>query len=428
MHGVRLPVELLSWIKAAIMTMFDKYFSQFHWLIFSCLLMIGFSSCSKINIREENNDYISFGSPVILVETETRSVTQDALAEGDAFGVLGYCVPHQLGDMSIPDYTGGESVWGTKYRITPPSVFYKDKITVTDAGYCSYDNLRQWYGENRDLDGRPNPDIPATANQFRYTFFAYYPFDVQGGGFSVDSPTGSSDAGAPKFTFTMPQENNDIDHSRTPDAMFGVLFNRQKSQGSLTFTFSHLLTALGFEINNFSDRQLVVHSVKLSGNFFKEIVLDFSATGSLSGDDATMFPDVYYAGDYVLFDEANGSTLTLEPPAESEEKTSSGLLPKNTNGEGEYIMLISGKSPYFGQNVKVSIDYTFGGVYGSYSTGRPETFVPQPGVKYTAQLNFVGNAFVLQFVVDNNESWENGGSDDPNPDDESDYNDDVVFE
>lgn len=50
--------------------------------------------------------------------------------------------------------------------------------------------------------------------------------------------------------------------------------------------------------------------------------------------------------------------------------------------------------------------------------GSPMTFHPVPGTKYTAQLNFVGNAFVLQFVVDNNEMWEDGKSDDS----------DIIFE
>ena len=44
-------------------------------------------------------------------------------------------------------------------------------------------------------------------------------------------------------------------------------------------------------------------------------------------------------------------------------------------------------------------------------------------MKYTAQLNFVGETFVLQFVVDNGEQWEDGGADDGRED-----NDDIVFE
>ena len=398
-------------------------------ITFPCGLMCFYISCSKIGLQDETDEYISFGKPLISVDVETRSIAKDALEAGEVFGALGYCVPNQLGTQN-PDYSGGQSVWSTKYRVCPPSVFYKERITVSDdGGYCSYPNPKQWYREGRDLTGNSNSSIPAEADLFRYTFFAYYPYDNE---FSIDSPNSATSIGAPKITFTMPQEDNSLDHSKTPDAMFGVLYNRQKSQGSLTFSFSHLLTALGFEVNNFSNQELEIHSIKLSGSFFKKIVLDFSKDGTLSRNDNDMFPDEYYTGEYVLYDEYQngGQPLVLSPPSENVDKTTSGLLPKNGNGEGEHILLISGKEPYFGDGVNISVDYTFGGVRSEppFSSSRPETFIPQPGVKYTAQLNFVGDAFVLQFVVDNSESWQNGGSDDPNPDDDSEYNDKVVFE
>ena len=87
------------------------------------------------------------------------------------------------------------------------------------------------------------------------------------------------------------------------------------------------------------------------------------------------------------------------------------------------MLLISGEETSFGDDVKVNIYYTFNGIEGSQELSRNTTFRPQPGVKYTAQLNFVGNAFVLQFAVDNGEIWEDGEAADGNED-----NDDVIFE
>lgn len=49
---------------------------------------------------------------------------------------------------------------------------------------------------------------------------------------------------------------------------------------------------------------------------------------------------------------------------------------------------------------------------------RPTSFTPQPGTRYTAQLNFVGDEFVLLFAVDNNGEWWLGNEND----------DDVIFE
>ena len=66
---------------------------------------------------------------------------------------------------------------------------------------------------------------------------------------------------------------------------------------------------------------------------------------------------------------------------------------------------------YFG-NIEVVIEYTFGGERKTQRFTRPENFLPAGGTIYTAQLNFIGNAFVLNFIVDNNYQWEDGGDSD----------------
>lgn len=379
------------------------------------------------DIPTDHADYIQFGTPTVTLNTETRSTTKDALTEGDAFGVLGYCVPYQLGTNTL-DYDAGESFWLTKYKLCAPLVFYNEAVTVNADGTCSYTNLKKWYVEGHGLGGEEISEVSADAEEYRYTFFAYYPYESSDQAFTIQAPTDQITAGAPKFTFTMPQTSNDLttqlDHADTPDAMFGVLYNRQKAGGNVSFEFSHMLTALGFEVNNFSEQVLKIHSITLSGQFFKQIELDFSQTGTLT---APTFPNSYYTGTYTIFDETqNGNQpLTLAVPEEGNDRTTSGLLPKDANGQGEHILLISGKAPYFGPSaneanaVKVNITYTFGhAARNTMSYTRPETFIPKPGTKYTAQLNFVGDTFVLQFIVDNNEIWEDGASD----------NDDIIFE
>ena len=87
-------------------------------------------------------------------------------------------------------------------------------------------------------------------------------------------------------------------------------------------------------------------------------------------------------------------------------------------------MLISGTGTSFGDNIKVYLDYTFNGIrVPDKELSRPGTFTPQPGKKYTAQLNFVGDAFVINFVVDNSGEWGNGAAADDDTE-----NDDIVFE
>lgn len=219
----------------------------------------------------------------------------------------------------------------------------------------------------------------------------------------------------------MPQTGGSVsdplDHRQTPDAMLAVLYDRRKADGNLRFNFSHVLTGLGVEVNNFSEHDLQIHSVTLSGDFYKEVRID------LTGDVSTFsFPETYYAGTYTFFDGTPaGSYLELPAPKpeSGETVTSSGLI------GNEHLLLISGaENPgFFGEGVEIRLDYTFAGVRKQYETERPGTFTPRPGTRYTAQFNFVGDAFVLQFVVDNQEQWEDGEAGD---NDET--NDDVIFE
>ena len=93
------------------------------------------------------------------------------------------------------------------------------------------------------------------------------------------------------------------------------------------------------------------------------------------------------------------------------------------HGESETYYILSGEGEYFGEDVEVVIDYEFRGERKTVLRSRPGTFTPSPGYRYTAQLNFIGDAFVLQFVVDNSEAWEDGELADGD-----DSNDDIIFE
>lgn len=365
-------------------------------------------------------DYIQFGTPTVTLNTESRSITKDALTSGDAFGVLGYCVPY-LQRTTTPDYNSGKSEWSIKKILCYPDVFDKQPVRITSNG-CQYDftkegqtststnyNPKSWYKLGTNPEGGSDTNIPEV-DDYKYTFIGYYPyadyFDIT---YKSQYENGTY-YGAPVLTFTMPQTGNSketpLEHTNTPDAMLGVLYDQTKDDGNVNFNFSHMLTALGFEVNNYSeDRDLTIHSVKLSGSFYKKIIVDFTDSSAKE-----IFPRDRYTGTYTLLD----GDLQLKHPKEGEIVTSSGLL------GGEHLLLISGEeNNYFGENVEVTIEYTFGdGQRKTSSESRPGTFHPQPGVKYTAQLNFVGDTFILQFVVDNNEMWEDGGSD----------NDDILFE
>lgn len=382
--------------------------------------------CTKAGQEHIYNsgERIMFQAPIMSVET--KSTLKDYLASGDAFGVIGYCIPYSVGTSSL-NPSGATSTWNLKRNLCPPNVFYGQKVMVTDNG-CKYDfenptgagnNPKYWYrwdaaaGQGYGLDDSRDDNATDEADNYRYSFFAYYPYD----GFTITAPENERTAGAPKLSFIMPQTGNNedtgLDHKQTPDAMVSVLYNA-RSGSNLQFSMSHVLTGLGFEVNNFSEYDLEIHKITLGGSFYKQVDIDF--TGEVV---SYTFPDSRYTGTYTIHDETVSGALSL--PAPQGEAVTSSESPIG----GEHILLISGKeNAYFGENIHVSIDYTFNGNHTvKDDITRPGTFTPKPGVKYTAQLNFVGEAFVLQFVVANSDIWEDGELDD-----NDDSNDDIIFQ
>lgn len=409
-------------------------------ILYTAALLVGAAACDKEDLPGtgpvlSSGERILFSAPPELtVETLTRAA-QDELVEGNAFGVMGYCVPYTVGSTTNFDYGSANVDWTVKRGNCAPEVLYDQKVTVGVNG-CTYDyndadgdgnNPAWWYRTGYDTRNQPNASITGT-DSYKYTFFAWYPYDDGKGNkyFSFENLTGTTSKGAPVMTFTMPQDgdnlNDVLNKDANPDAMLAAIYNHTKDDGNLKLDFSHVLTGLGFEVNNFSERELKIHKLTLSGRFYKQVKVDFSQSSSSGADGFFSVPESYYTGTYTLFDEVNNNNqpLVLVAPdaTQGESVSSTNDIDGQTPIGGSHLLLISGTGAYFGPDgsgsntqVKVNLEYTFGDERKTFSQSRPSTFTPQPGVKYTAQLNFVGNAFVLQFVVSDNESWEDGGTD-----------------
>lgn len=355
--------------------------------------------------QTDDSTYINFGVPTTTVvdsratETLPEGVTQGStLLNGidpkTSFGVLGCCLAYQPG-IQYFDYTSGPSPWSVKRPNANLDVFKEQKVDY-DGTNCKYTYTgnapRKWYST---VDGIPESDIDLC----QYTFFSYYPYDSfevltrkyqLKGGTTVDIP-------APIFKYSMPFDSNDLntklDQSTVKDVMLDAIYNTKKGS-KVQFDFTHMLTALSFTVNNYSNNiPLTVYKIELSGEFWKSITVDLTqASASYSFEDS-------YKGSFVIYDSTTGMSIPYND---------SNFKPAFAD---QYMLLISGQNTGLGYlgNAKVSITYKFGdGAEKTESFGRPATFVPRPGTMYQAQLNFVGNAFVLQFVTANNDYWENG--------------------
>ena len=368
--------------------------------IFPALLLL----CSACQQEEwpqpdaASSDVIRFAAPAVTVEKSTRSTFYDTFPTGGTFGVIGYCVPYLRGSDTDRDWASGSSVWGNKRGNAFPDVFYKQAVTY-DGTACTYDydnnGPRKWYNTT------DNPEATAS-DDYRYTFFAYYPQDH----FTVESPASASERGVPKLTFTMPfsadgDVDDELDDTQTPDAMIAVVYNHLRTTGNVGFNFSHIMTGLGFAVNNYNyggdDETVTVRKVTLSGNFTRSITVDFSKN---TNEDGFYAYNGTYSGTYVIYNDAQG--LEVVP--------NSSVSPIGD----KHLLLLSNATDgtYFGTDVKVHVEYTYQGKKKTATAERPAGFQPRLGVRYTAQLNFVGETFALNFIAENNDFWEDGGDSD----------------
>lgn len=343
------------------------------------------ASCNKDDVSstpEFSGEVIEFCRPTISVETKGGPVNE--LPDNSSFGVLGYCLAQKLPDDEDLNPASGNVDWSTKKNLCRPQVFYKEKVTIS-GNSCSYDNLREWY----------------EPTDYKYSFFAYYPYDN-----AFDVTTDNKYLGAPKVRFSMPFNSNEVstvlDDSQVPDAMVAQEIDVMRNTGTVQLHFLHILTGLNFQVNNYNanedgtpGQKVTIHSLKLGGTFYKSIQINFD-----SGYD---FPDETFSGTYnIVKDDIEVPALT------SKEKIGDKTLLLVSN-----LKKTTGSSAYLG-DLKLTIEYSFGESisHKSQTFTRPDNFLPAGGTIYTAQLNFIGDAFVLNFIVDNDQKWEDGGDSD----------------
>lgn len=367
--------------------------------IFPALLLLC-SACQQEEWSQSDaasSDVIRFAAPAVTVEKSTRSTFYDTFPTNGTFGVIGYCVPYRRDSDTEMDWASGSALWGNKRGNAFPDVFYKQAVTY-DGAACTYNynnGLRKWYNTTDNLEATAPDD-------YRYTFFAYYPQDH----FTVESPVSADVRGVPKLTFTMPfsadgNVNNELDDSQTPDAMIAVVYNHLRTTGNVGFNFSHIMTGLGFAVNNYNyggdDETVTVRKVTLSGYFTRSITIDFSKN---TNEDGFYAYSGTYSGTYVIYDDAQG----LQVPSNS------SVSPIGD----KHLLLLSNATDgtYFGTDVAVHIEYTYKGNEKTARAERPTDFQPRSGVRYTAQLNFVGETFALNFIAEDNDFWEDGGDSD----------------
>lgn len=325
--------------------------------------------------------------------TPSRSTLLNALPEGAQARVYGYCVPLSVSLNADP--ASATLPWVQKANYSVPDVFPGSN---TSEGNIVGTTLTVNNGRLK-YDGSPKPWLTGSnldADAANYTFISHYPAT---GAFTYSrhAVAANSRTGAPRFTFTMPAAAA-TDHTAIPDAMVAAKFDHQKSDGQVHFTYRHILTALRFQINNYSAEELKLTSIRLEGDFFNTADFTFNTGEIVQSTAATTFH-----GNWDL-SPTGGMTVASNsgrPLGDGTRGTSVMLLP-----DPAITPSAGNDTDCLGSNKKLHVTYSIGTTQYTQELDVKLLFKPAGGTSYALNLNFVGNEFVIFFQP--TDLWENG--------------------
>lgn len=210
-----------------------KYFT-----LLSAILAV---SCQKQVLPNEPADFegglVTFST---FVKTKAGIVND---LNNKTFGVYGY---------SFSNLTN----WGTAQAQAKPNVFHNLGVECGTNGECEYD-----LGDNPNdatiKDGLKKWDF----NQ-RYSFFAYYPYNV-----SNIAVSGSNEANTPYITYTLPNPvNNKINTVDLWDVVTAknTNYNPAISGTIVDLEFNHRLFCLDLYGHNFNENDINISDVKVT--------------------------------------------------------------------------------------------------------------------------------------------------------------------
>lgn len=361
----------------------------------SVALMTLFAACNDEEdvIIPESGKHILFDTPSVTVGSQQSRGIENSLS--GAFKVYGYCAPQYIANINQISWENAKASWDSKSSQVSPRIF-SDQTVDADGNYSlPGGGLRHWEVTHDSYN----------QEDYKYTFLAHYPattaFDMNK---KYTGEANIADAvGVPELTFTMPfsggNSNVERDLGSIPDAMWAAVFDHQKSAGPVRLTFRHLLTAFRFQLNNYTNLTLRVTKLHLEGNFYRSTTLNFKSDNAAQ----TVNESEMFGGRFVLF--AGRQDI--------------GAQTGTNDIVGETLMLLAGINhnrlpnyDYLGNDIKMVIDYELlnpmdGSTVSTYSNVSA-TFKPgqlRPGVRYTVNLNVLGNQFVLVFLPDT-DNWE----------------------
>lgn len=380
-------------------------FTTLYTVLAACTSLLWSCADEPGGMHSDASRHILFDGPTMSLQSSGSRGIESAI--GSDFAVYGYCAPQEVSRPEVINWSSAGAGWNDKSALVVPRVFSGQAVGPDGSYSLPGGGLREW-------EKHPLYD----ENTFKYTFIAYYPAD--GGLFDMNRKMyaeGSTAAeiaasvGVPELRFTMPYSGADTEadlSTDVPDAMVAAVFDHRKNGQPVKFRFEHVMTAFRFMINNYTNLRLEVKKVELKGRFFRSTVINYRSTTptySVTADDM-------YAGTYRLLE----SSQFVAAQGDAGEYLGAS---EQNNNEGVTVQLLPGHNTenvlnydYLGEDIRLVMDYSlyelgtttpvseYTGVEVNFMPSRPKA-----GVRYTVNLNYLGNEFVLVFLPDT-DVWE----------------------
>lgn len=334
---------------------------------------------------------ISFSADIDFVETRAR-VEGETFPDGSSFGVLGYCLAFKSMTDKTTNASSGTADWNTKKIFCAPRLFYKQEVTKSDGNW-SYTPEQ---GTTTALEKDENSGLLQwyANSDFKYTFFAYFPFTTGSGNNNwIITPSAYDAIGEPSAIFTI------NDFTNVPDLMTASLVDTRKGDGNIKLKFQHHLTGLKIRFTNYDKIKREITSISIGGSLYNTLTVDLN-TRIVGGN--------YQSPLLIPLNVTNNNNIMQPFDGENADDYESGE-----------ILLLSNREK-FGENVQIAVQSVAENADGTKidrinfdTEDKLSSFKPEPGVVYTIDVAYRGTGIVIISVVaDNGAMWEGGTSTD----------------
>lgn len=311
-----------------------RYSKIISYTLVICSYFYALTSCDKITINPspiKDPNAISYSASVAVIGVEEGSITRASIRQSRVN--MGKCGNIDVRVECSITPMGSEGTKGshvTTDNIADLGVFgYKTTGDWTTEATSAFipNHKKTKNGSNWDDvlgEAKSWPDPTSPSPNIKVSFFAYSPYTNESNGLAAVA----IQTGNPAITYTLPTVV-----ANQPDFIYATLLNQKQTTSppeKVSFTFSHALASVGFEVVNGGVQSIGLKGIYKSGDF---------NIGTAKWSNQVTSTTVYYT--QVVYNPVTGSSSTGNYGTSNKNMM---LIPQNT--DNIYVVLKLTSFPY----------------------------------------------------------------------------------